>query len=140
MWTTRRGRCSLAIVLTAATLTSANAVPRDLQDVLHPANVAEEPPLITPAPASHNWLPTKTLKRRGIISDITADTNSILSGLGSDIPSYVASGVPNFFQDFPTGANVQSSLGLDDDQVKALPTQVLNIPYVPNDRVISGFC
>lgn len=125
-----RGRASLAIVLTAITLTSANAVPRELQDVLHPANVAEEPPLITPAPASPNWLPTKTLKRRGIISDITADTNSILSGLGSDIPSYVASGVPNFFQDFPTGDKVQSSLGLDEDQVKALPTQVLNIPYV----------
>lgn len=130
MRTTTRSRISLAIALAVVGLTSANAVPRDLQDVLLPANIAQEPPLITPAPASPNWLPTKTLKRRGIVSDITADTNSILSGLGSDIPSYVASGVPNFFQDFPTGDKVQSSLGLDDDQVKALPTQVLNIPYV----------
>ena len=86
--------------------------------------------MITPSPA--RWSPTKTYKKRGLISDavsdISGDVNSILAGLGSDIPTYVASGVPNFFQDFPTGDKVQSSLGLDDDQVKALPTQVLNIP------------
>ena len=98
--------------------------------LLQPDKVAQGKALITPAPATANWHPTKTLKRRGIISDITGDVGSILSGLGSDIPSYVASGIPNFFQDFPTGDKVQSSLGLDDDQVKALPTQVLNIPYV----------
>ena len=68
--------------------------------------------------------------RRAVVSDIEGDVNSVLSALGSDIPSYVASGVPNFFQGFPTGADVQSSLGLDDSQVAALPTQVLNIPYV----------
>ena len=119
---------SLPFILAFLSLTVANAVPRDLQDVLQPNTVAQDPPLITPAPASPNWLPTKTIKRRGIISDITADTNSILSDLGSDIPSFVASGIPNFFQDFPTGDKVRSSLGLDDDQVKALPTQVLNIP------------
>lgn len=87
------------------------------------AVVVEEQPLITPAPTT--WDPTKT--KRDILSDVGVDVKSILSDLGS-IPSYVASGVPNFFQDFPTGAGVQSSLGLDDGQVAALPTQVLNIP------------
>ena len=94
-----------------------------------PIPALQEKPLITPSPAV--WDPTKTYKsRRDILSDVKGDVNSILSGLGSDIPSYVASGIPDFFQDFPTGDKVKSSLGLDDSQVAALPTQVLNIPLV----------
>lgn len=93
----------------------------------NPAAVEQERPLITPSPVL--WDATKTYKgRRDILSDLKGDINSILSDLGSGIPSYVASGVPNFFQDFPTGDKVQSSLGLDSNQVAALPTQVLNIP------------
>lgn len=94
---------------------------------LRPAAATPEQPLITPSPAA--WEATKTYKsRRGIISDLAGDVQSILDGLGSDIPSYVASGVPNFFQGFPSGDAVKSSLGLDDDQIAALPTQVLNVP------------
>lgn len=52
----------------------------------------------------------------------------MLSDLGSNIPSYVASGVPNFFQDFPIGDDVRKSLGIEESQVSALPTSVLNIP------------
>ena len=96
------------------------------RSIPRPGQVGQERPLITPSPAS--WDPTRTYKKRGVISDLAGDVDSILSGLGSDIPSYVASGIPNFFQGFPTGDDVQSSLGLDDSQVKALPTQVLNIP------------
>ncbi|MCJ1255660.1 hypothetical protein MMC24_003477 [Lignoscripta atroalba] len=96
-----------------------------------PAAAAQEQPLVTPSPAT--WDPTKTYKsRRDIVDDIRGGVSSILGGLGSSIPSYVASGVPNFFQDFPTKDKVQSSLGLDDDQVSALPTQVLNIPGYAN--------
>jgi hypothetical protein len=40
--------------------------------------------------------------------------------------------VPNFFQDFPSGDKVASSLGLDSSQLAALPTQVLNIPPYGN--------
>ena len=109
---------------------AANAVPRDIQDVLKPAPALPDHPLVTPAPASAHWRPTQTIKRRGIVDDIKNDVNSVLSGLGSNIPSFVASGIPNFFQDFPTKDKVQSSLGIDDDQVRALPTQVLNVPYV----------
>lgn len=105
---------------------AASRIDRDLP---RPAAVrAQEEPLITPSPAI--WDPTKTYKsRRDILSDFQSDVGGILSDLGN-IPSYVASGVPNFFQDFPTGDKVKSSLGIDDDQVAALPTQVLNIPYV----------
>ena len=96
------------------------------RSIPRPGQVGQERPLITPSPAS--WDPTRTFKKRGVISDLAGDVDSILSGLGSAIPSYVASGVPNFFQGFPTGGDVQSSLGLNDSQIKALPTQVLNIP------------
>lgn len=83
-------------------------------------------PLITPSPVVNDA--TKTYKhRRGVVSDVTGAIDSILSDLGN-VPSYVASGVPNFFQDFPSGTGVQSKLSLKDDQVSALPTQVLNIP------------
>ncbi|KAM3414164.1 hypothetical protein BST61_g10822 [Cercospora zeina] len=87
-----------------------------------------------PTPASPvQWDPTKTYKdRRDILDDIQSDVGGILSRLGSDIPSYVASGVPNFFQNFPTGEAVVSSLGLDDSQLAALPTQALNIPPYAN--------
>jgi hypothetical protein len=101
--------------------------PRPQPDAVRPRDA-----MITPSKVDYQ--PSRTWKKaRDIISDIkgiTSDVDSILSGLGSDIPSYVASGVPNFFQDFPTGDKVQSSLGLDDAQVSALPTQVLNLdPY-----------
>ena len=110
---------ALFSLVTAKTLTT---------EIPKPVLVAEQHPLLTPTPATAEWTPTRTIKRRDILSDITGGVNSILSDLGSNIPSFVASGIPNFFQDFPTGDNVQSSLGLDDDQVRALPTQVLNIP------------
>lgn len=97
------------------------------QVIAIPDAVVQKQPLITPSPTLDD--PTKTYKsRRGLVSDLTGDIGNILSELGSNIPSYVASGVPNFFQGFPSGDKVQSSLGLDDNQVKSLPTQVLNVP------------
>lgn len=91
--------------------------------------VAPRDPLITPSTVEYS--PSKTWKRpRDILSDLDGDVSSILGGLGSDIPSYVASGIPNFFQGFPTGDGVKSSLGLNDADLAALPTQVLNVdPY-----------
>jgi len=61
-------------------------------------------------PAEITPSPTKTIyEKRAIVSDITSaagditsavanDINTVLSELGSNLPSYVASGVPNFFQ------------------------------------------
>ncbi|KAJ5719893.1 hypothetical protein N7493_006771 [Penicillium malachiteum] len=84
-------------------------------------------PVITPSPVQR--APSQIIERN-ILSDVDSDINSIVSGLGSDIPSWVASGVPNFFQGFPTGEAVVSSLGLNSAELAALPTNVLNIdPY-----------
>ncbi len=95
--------------------------------VLVSSGCASPAPQITPSPVLSP--PTKT--KRNILDDVKNDIGSVLGGLGSSIPSYVASGIPNFFQDFPTKDRVQSSLGIDDAQVSALPTSVLNIPWVP---------
>ncbi|KAG8629615.1 hypothetical protein KVT40_003480 [Elsinoe batatas] len=116
-------RCSAAL-LAAATLTSASPAPTQRANAV----VEARAPKITPSPVLYEA--TKTLERRQILSDIKSGVDNVLSELGSNLPSWVASGIPQFFQDFPTGDKVQSSLGLDDDQVRALPTQVLNIdPY-----------
>ncbi|KAK0336283.1 hypothetical protein LTR02_009388 [Friedmanniomyces endolithicus] len=91
--------------------------------------VAPREPLITASPVQYH--PSRTLKyRRDILSSVEGYANSVLSDLGSGIPSYVASGIPNYFQGFPTGKDVQSSLGLSDSDLAALPTQVLSLdPY-----------
>ena len=99
-----------------------------------PVRPAAEHPLITPSPSLQD--PTRTVKlRRGVVSDIKSHLSGaeskVAGYVGSELsgfPSYVASGIPNFFQDLPTGDAVKSSLGLDDSQIAALPTQVLNIP------------
>ncbi|KAL3421568.1 hypothetical protein PVAG01_08014 [Phlyctema vagabunda] len=75
------------------------------------------------------------VEQRDIISDLkslTAEVDSYVGSVVGTYPSYIASGVPNFFQDFPTGDDVQSKLGLNDDDIDALPTQVLNIPSYAN--------
>ncbi|KAL9602093.1 MAG: hypothetical protein Q9219_002089 [cf. Caloplaca sp. 3 TL-2023] len=97
-----------------------------------PAVVVQRHPLITPSPTLRDPVTRTVHRRRGILDDLKGDVNSVLSDLGSNIPSYVASGVPNFFQDFPVGDDVRESLGIDDSQVSALPTSVLNIPSYGN--------
>ncbi|KAI4134844.1 MAG: hypothetical protein LQ347_001183 [Umbilicaria vellea] len=80
-------------------------------------------PLTTPSPAA--WETTKTFKsRRGIIRDLAGDVSSVLTGLRL--------GVPRFFHRFPSADAVKSSLGLNENQIAALPTQVLNIPGYGN--------
>lgn len=95
-----------------------------------PVRIAAEHPLITPSPSLDN--PTRTLKsRRGVVSEIKDHFTGIEGYIGSQLsgaPGYVASGVADFFEGFPTGDKVKSSLGLNDDQIAALPTQVLNVP------------
>ncbi|QDS77993.1 hypothetical protein FKW77_002199 [Venturia effusa] len=122
-----------AILMAPSHLTTFSALLATFTAIAHaiPNPVAAAAPEITPFQAELR--PTPTLKRReNILSKLEGDVTSVLSALGSGIPSYVASGVPNFFQDFPTGDKVQSSLGIDGDQLAALPTQVLNIPPYGN--------
>lgn len=112
-----------AILFALIPLVSAYVVPDQ-----RPAAVAAENALITPSPTVQDGVTKTAHLKRGILDDIKGDVNSVLSDLGSAIPSYVASGVPNFFQDFPVGKDVREKLGITDDQVDALPTSVLNIP------------
>lgn len=58
-------------------------------------NVAPRDAVVTPSPTLRD--PSKVVGR-DILSDVESDVGNILSGLGSDLPSWVASGVPNFFQ------------------------------------------
>lgn len=92
-----------------------------------PAAVAAPPhPMITPRASLTDRTPSR-VQERDIVSSIEGLGSYLTSILGT-YPSYVASGVPNFFQDFPTGSAVESSLGISDSDLAATPTQVLNIP------------
>jgi hypothetical protein len=91
-------------------------------------------PLITPPPSLADRNPSR-IQERGVISSVISDATSDIAGLSTYLssvigtyPSYIASGVPNFFQNFPTGSAVESSLGISDGDLAATPTQVLNIP------------
>lgn len=88
---------------------------------------APAPPMITARASLTDRTPTRVLQDRDILDSITGAAGYVGSVLGN-FPSYVASGVPNFFQDLPTGTAVQKSLGINDDDLDAAPTQVLNIP------------
>lgn len=78
-------------------------------------------PMITPGP---------DLENRVVPRDLDPGTyiNNIINSFGSGVSSYIASGVPQFFQDFPSGEAVESSLGISDSDLAPSPTQVLNIP------------
>ncbi|KAJ7504449.1 hypothetical protein B0H11DRAFT_2154582 [Mycena galericulata] len=112
-----------------ALLSYASASPTPIPGPTPTSPRAHVPP---PPPQPTVFTSNPRLTRRNVLTDLDGDINSILSGLGSAIPSYVASGVPNFFQGFPTGTAVQSSLGLADADIAALPTQVLNLPTYAN--------
>lgn len=120
---------SLLLPACLCLLVAATPAPTPL--ALHANPVQPREPVITPSRVE--WDATRTWKhRRDIVSDLEGDVGSILSGLGSDIPSFVASGIPQWFENIPTGGDVQSSLGLDDAQVAALPTNALNVDSYAN--------
>jgi hypothetical protein len=87
------------------------------------AHAAPPHPMITARATLTDRTPTRVVER-----GLTDFVGSILTDLGSAIPSYVASGVPNFFQGFPTGDAVMSSLGISSSDLAATPTMVLNLP------------
>ena len=70
-----------------------------------------------------------------IIEDIESNIGGLISGIRSDLTAVYTkiSGVaiPDFLNGFPSGDDVKSELGFDDDDEKSLdaqPTQVLNLP------------
>lgn len=114
-------------LIQASVFSLASASPAPTARVNH---VAPQDPRVTPSPVERHASPVDPLGRRNILSDVDSDIGNILSSLGSGLPSWVASGVPNYFQGFPTGDAVVSSLGLSSSDLAALPTNVLNLdPY-----------
>lgn len=91
-----------------------------------PAAVVVAHPMITARASLTDRTPSR-VEERDVISSI-AGLGSYLESVVGTFPSYIASGVPNFFQDFPTGSAVEKSLGISSSDLAATPTQVLNIP------------
>lgn len=91
---------------------------------------AAQPPAITPPP---------TLDRQALdrlegrdLDDVGKYLGSVFSSLGSGVSSFVASGVPQYFNDLPTGTAVESSLGISSGDLAASPTLALNVPPYAN--------
>lgn len=98
--------------------------------------IAADRALITPAPTPILHHPEHALYRRNIISDLTSIAasygESLLSDLGSAIPSYVTDGILPGDINLPTGTAVMSSANISSSDLEALPTQALNIPGYAN--------
>ncbi|KAK9798865.1 putative Phosphatidate phosphatase APP1 catalytic domain-containing protein [Seiridium cardinale] len=103
------------------------AIPLWVLAAVAAAAPAPEPvphPMITPAPVLRRGLERRV--------EVGSYIDSLISKAGSGVSSYVASGIPQYFQDFPVGGDVESTLGINDDDLKATPTQVLNVPGYAN--------
>ncbi|KAF2477713.1 uncharacterized protein BDR25DRAFT_275063 [Lindgomyces ingoldianus] len=121
------------LLLGGAALAYAVAIP---DPTAAPTKVEIQAPVITPAAVRFDGSHSYMLDRRNLVSDIVSGADNVLHSLGSvlgtDLPSYVISGIPNYFQNFPTGDQVKSSLGIKDSDLDAKPTEVLNIPPYAN--------
>ena len=104
-----------------------------LQGALLSSAAPAPDPAITPPPTAVRRAPDRTAnqhERRAI--DVASYVASVINGLGSSVQSYVASGVPAYFQDLPTGTAVLSSAGVSQSDIDAKPTEVLNVPAYGN--------
>ncbi|KAF2108346.1 hypothetical protein BDV96DRAFT_504686 [Lophiotrema nucula] len=124
-----------ALLVAGAALTAVNAVAVPDPTAV-PAKVEIRAPVVTPAAIRFDGRHSYMYDRRNIISDIASGADNFVHSLGSvlgtDLPSYFISGIPGYFQDFPSGSDVASSLGINDDDLKATPTEVLNVPPYAN--------
>ncbi|KAL1595257.1 hypothetical protein SLS60_009946 [Paraconiothyrium brasiliense] len=122
-------------MLLAAAFKAANAVAIP-DPTAAPAPVEARAPITTPAPVYFEGGRSYIVDKRNIFDDIKSGVDSIAASwgsvLGTDLPSYFTEGIPQFFQDLPTGDKVKSSLGISDDDLKASPTEVLNVPPYAN--------
>ena len=93
------------------------------------AAVPAAQPVITPPPT----LDRRALDRlEGRDVDVGSYLGGVFSSLGSDVSSFVASGVPQYFNDLPSGTAVESSLGISSEDLAASPTLALNVPPYAN--------
>lgn len=101
-----------------------------------PAKVQVRAPVVTPAAIYFNADRSYVYHKRNFLSDIVGGVDSIAhsweSVLGSALPSFFTQGIPGWFENLPTGTQVLSSLGINDNDLAATPTEVLNVPPYAN--------
>ncbi|KAF2025415.1 hypothetical protein EK21DRAFT_116818 [Setomelanomma holmii] len=127
-------RTSQRALLLSATLGLVNAVALP-ERTPEPARIEVRAPIVTPAAirfdSRHSYLEKKDILDN-IKSGLAGVEQSWASVLGSALPSFFTEGVPGWFENLPTGSQVQSSLGVSSSDLAALPTQVLNVPPYAN--------
>jgi hypothetical protein len=84
-------------------------------------NIVARQPVVTTAPRL-------VYRSPDIFDDVGSYVGGVISSFGSGVSSFVASGVPQYFQGLPVGDDVKKSAGVSDDDLDAKPTQVLNVP------------
>ncbi|KAF2639941.1 hypothetical protein P280DRAFT_401151 [Massarina eburnea CBS 473.64] len=113
----------------AIAIPEATAVPANVQ-------IRTSQPQVTPAPIVFRGDRSYAHDKRNVLSDIASGVDNVAkswgSVLGTDLPSFFTEGIPNWFQDFPTGTQVLSKAGISDGDLAAKPTEVLNIPPYAN--------
>ncbi|KAF2876605.1 hypothetical protein BDV95DRAFT_483738 [Massariosphaeria phaeospora] len=126
---------SLLLAAMAITAVRAVAIP-DPTAVPAEIEMRAPVPVVTPAAIRFDGSHSYMHNRRNILSDIASGVDGVLNSLGSvlgtDVPAYVTEGIPQFFQDLPTGDQVLSRLDINDGDLDAKPTEVLNIPPYAN--------
>ncbi|KAF2996426.1 hypothetical protein E8E13_003057 [Curvularia kusanoi] len=127
-------KSSQRALLLSATLGLAHAVTLPEPTAI-PAKVEVRAPIVTPAAVRFDER-YSYVQRRDILDSIKSGVEGIAkswgSVLGTDLPSYFTEGIPGYFENLPTGSAVMSSLGINDDDLDAIPTSVLNIPPYAN--------
>lgn len=103
----------MAVQLACAVLAISNVVSGQLITAAPPPDAS-----ITPSPT--------VKQRRDIQSRFDSLEGDLSSALGG-LPSYVASGIPQFWENLPTGTQVLSILGVNETRLMATPTSVLNL-------------
>jgi hypothetical protein len=95
-----------------------------------PAPVAEPTPYRELAVRAPEPTGAPDLIERNIIDDVHTYVDGLISSVDSKVKGFVDSGILDFPTGFPTGSAVEKSLGISDDgdELKAQPTQVLNVP------------
>jgi hypothetical protein len=67
------------------------------------------------------------LVERNVVDDVETYVDGLVSDVRSSISSLVNSGILDF-HGFPTGTQVEKSLGISSTDLDSQPTQVLNLP------------
>ncbi|KAM0549130.1 hypothetical protein ACHAPJ_009585 [Fusarium lateritium] len=99
-----------------------------------PAAVPGPAPTVYRREAVPAPVPTEVvaLEQRDVIDDVETYVGGLVSGVETKIKGWVNSGILDFPTGFPIGDDVKKSASVDDDDLKAQPTQVLNVPPYGN--------